>query len=544
MALLALAAGLTLSVRATAGDDAPTYERDIRPLLARRCTVCHSAKKVDEPEISGGLALDSYEAALAGTRAHAVVLPGKAEASELIRRLNDPDEERRMPLQDKPLTEPQRRLVANWVATGASRGTATEGTRTAARRGVRRVVRSLDVVLPLDVTAPAGVAGNKTEGTLRLALKVGPLPSVTALAFRGDGRVLAVGTHGAVVLWDLAEGRPAATLNEIPGPVHALAFSRDGKRLAVGAGLPAQAGSVRVYAVPDGTLVHDFDGHGDVVFGLAIRPDGTQLASASLDATVRFWDLVRGRPDGVFRGHSDFVYDVAYTPDGQWVLSASKDRTIKRISTRTFKEKQTYSEHNDDVLTVALQPGGAKFVTAGNEPQLRWWPVSAEKPDKRSSAHNGPVHQLAFSANGKRLVSASGDGTIRVWDARSGAAPRTLAGPADWQYAAAISDDGTLVAGGGWDGLVRVWDAETGQLRATLIQPPTLNAAGTEWLALAPQGYLALSDSLAKLVRWYVAGTEAPGAALLPVFARPDGLARALRGERPAAVTFPRPETP
>ncbi len=74
---------------------------------------------------------------------------------------------------------------------------------------------------------------------------------------------------------------------------------------------------MRVYSVPDGTKIHDFTGHEDVVFALAFRPDGGQLASASFDQTVRFWDLGQGRPVGVFRGHSDFVYALAYTPDGR-----------------------------------------------------------------------------------------------------------------------------------------------------------------------------------------------------------------------------------
>ncbi|MDR3634458.1 MAG: hypothetical protein P4L84_11685 [Isosphaeraceae bacterium] len=529
-------------VRGQSSDDLPTYERDIKPLFAQRCTVCHSAKKVDNAEISGGLALDSYDATVGGTKAHKVITPGKADSSELVRRLNDADEDRRMPLQDKPLTEPQRRLVERWVAVGAPRGAAPAVATVATKPDARRVIRSLDVVLPVETKVPAGVAGLKAGGSAQLALKVGPLPSITSLAFRGDGRVLAVGTNGSVVLWDLADGRPALTLNDIPGPVHALAFSRDGKRLAVGAGLPARSGLVRVYSVPDGTLLHDFDGHGDVVFGLAFRPNGAQLASASLDTTVRFWNLAIGRADGVFRGHSDFVYDVAYTPDGQWLLSASKDRTVKRINTTTFKEKQTYSDHDDDVLSVALQPGGVKFVSAGNEPQLRWWPVAAEKPDLRSNAHGGPVHQLVFSANGKRLVSASGDGTVRLWDGVTGTPQRTLAGPSDWQYAVAISDDGKVAAAGGWDGLVRVWDADSGQLRATLIQPPTLDGRGTEWLALAPAGYVTLSDPLAGIARWKVGGVDVAGDALLPVFGRADELGHALRGEAVGAPSFPQPK--
>lgn len=529
-AALLAAALLTTAVPASAADGPPTYERDVRPILVRRCTACHNAKKVDDPDVSAGLALDSYDAALKGTKEHPVVVPGKAAASELVKRLTDPDADRRMPLEDKPLSESDQALLRRWVDAGAPRGEPVALTSRPAGRPRRRAVRALDVVIPVEAKVPPKTNGLGPGGPVQLVLKVGPLPAVTALAFRGDGRLLAVGTHGAVVVWDLVDGRPAVTLGGVPGPVHALAFGRDGKRLAVGSGLPARSGTVRVYDVPGGTLLHDFEGHGDVVSGLAFRPDGGQLASASFDQTVRLWDLVRNRPAGVFRGHTDFVLAVAYDRDGATVLSVSKDRSVKRIDAAKLKELRTYSGYNDDVLAVAVPPVGGRFVTAGNEPQLRWWRADGEAPEKRVGGHGGPVFQLAFSGDGSALISAGGDGSVRVWDGRTGAFRKSLPGPTEWQYAAALSADGSLAAGGGWDGLVRVWDAGAGKLRATLLQPPG-DGGAVEWLAVAPGGFVAASPGLSGLTRWRVGGAEVAAEAAARIFARPDALARSLRGE-------------
>jgi hypothetical protein len=528
--------GLALS------DEPPTFERDIRPLFAKHCTICHSQKNLANDDVSAGLALDSYDAALAGTRAHKVVNAGDHVASALYQRLIVEDEDERMPLQEKPLPEAKLSLVRRWIDAGAPRGVPPTGTQASPRlpapaaRRPARIVRSLDVVVPLEARAPAGLEGI-TEGTgpVQLVLKVAPLPAITALAFRGDGKELAVGTFSAVVVWNLVEGRPALVLDDIPGQVHALAYRQDGLRLAVGAGLPARSGAVRIYTLPEGSLVDDLPGHDDVVSGLCFTPDGRRLASAAFDQTVRLWDLggdgTSGRAvaAGSFHGHSDFVYDVAFSPDGRTLLSVSKDRSVKRINVATLKEERTYSEHNDDVLALAVAPGGAKFVTAGNEPQLRFWGPNDEKSAQRVSGHSGPVHQLAYSGDGKRLISAGGDGTVRLWDGATGAAIRTLPGSTEWQYAAAISFDGRRAAGGGWDGLVRLWDAEAGKLQAILLQPPATTKPGAEWLIAVPSGFLNASDPLRGLLRWQAAGKEIDPASAATLFFKPDEVARALQ---------------
>src|SRR6476659_6351544 len=80
----------------------PTYWRDVRPLLRKHCTVCHSVRTVKEVDVSAGLALDSYPAVVKDPK-KPVVVPGKSADSELVRRLHDKDPARRMPLDADPL---------------------------------------------------------------------------------------------------------------------------------------------------------------------------------------------------------------------------------------------------------------------------------------------------------------------------------------------------------------------------------------------------------------------------------------------------------
>ncbi|HVX10829.1 MAG TPA: PSD1 and planctomycete cytochrome C domain-containing protein [Pirellulales bacterium] len=96
------------------------FQRDIEPVFAEHCAQCHG---VDAAERKSGLRLDERASALKGGDSGApAIVPGRPEASELIRRITSTDPDVVMPPPDhkKPLSASQIAALLQWVRDGAN----------------------------------------------------------------------------------------------------------------------------------------------------------------------------------------------------------------------------------------------------------------------------------------------------------------------------------------------------------------------------------------------------------------------------------------
>jgi WD40 repeat protein len=255
------------------------------------------------------------------------------------------------------------------------------------------------------------------DGTLKekktLTGHTGP---VYAVAFdpKDNNKLVSASLDKSSKVWTLADGKAVVELKGHTDIVDTVAYSPDGKAIAT-AGADK---SVRLWNATDGKELKNLGVHTGSVYSVAFSPDGKFLASAGGDANnkehvIKVWDVTAQKELKTLKGHEQPVTSVTFGADSNTLISASMDRTIRVWDIAMGKDVKKLGPTTDDPYSVAWDPKNKVIGVCGYSGLVTVWSTTTDKPTF-SKAIKSPGYCVAFTADGKSLISGHDNGSVVV----------------------------------------------------------------------------------------------------------------------------------
>jgi cytochrome c len=239
---------------------------------------------------------------------------------------------------------------------------------------------------------------------------------VTNVAFLPDGkRALTTSDDMTAILWDLGALKPIRTLKGHTHKVMALAVAPGGKLAATG----SWDKTVRLWDLESETARLVIT-HNSPINSVVFADRGRTIVAGDHNGRITIWDVATGGLKGRLEGHRMGITQLSVAPDGARLLSASIDETMRLWDLKSMTEVRSYSEHDGQVYAAAFSPDGKIGLSGGRLGYLIEWDLATGKPIRTIKAHDSIVWAAKMTPDGRFAVSASSDEKVRVWHLESG----------------------------------------------------------------------------------------------------------------------------
>ena len=350
-----------------------------------------------------------------------------------------------------------------------------------------------------------------------------------SMAVSADSNCVAIGVeNGSIYVWQVPTGDPLLNISAHDTYIFALTFSPDGQTLISG----GMDGCVKFWDVKTGNCWQTLQVEG-AIWSLAFSPNGRWLAigTGGEDRLITVWNwrtkqclktLVghEGQPSALVfvplasskernRLQDDFQDSFQDSFQGVRLVSGSHDATLKIWDLDREACLQTLSEHQGVIFAVRLHPQGDRFVSASFDRSVKLWDCATGTCLHTFIGHTAEVTSVSFSADGQMIASSSYDRTIRIWDTASGQCVQVLQGHLSHVWAAAFVDSCNLVKTNrdktqalvsvSWDKSVRLW--QVNRRSSYCVKTIQGSYIGVRSVAFHPHGHCLASAGVGREIR-------------------------------------------
>ncbi len=367
---------------------------------------------------------------------------------------------------------------------------------------------------------------------LTIPVRAFPMASVSLMEFRPGGDLLLLMSDGHLFVRDWRQDKYLAWCNEVP-QVGTACWSPDGEWLAIG----YQSGVVQIRGVPDGRILQEVKSEGAIT-ALAFSPNGKYLAIAG--SAVRILGVSsRTLLPGEWK-HPQPVHSMLFNRAGNRLITACIDRKVRvfavpggpqqwaplyeplphqpryaspPVLVENERRLITLSSYSDGgrpteltcwdletgkpagpgvirarpshAMGVVASPRGDWFATVGMSGPEVWKTADNGTTSIHFTGHTGLVDQMVVSPDGRTLLSVSWDSTARFWSIPDGKPVGSPLPHMGIVSRCAIASDNTHLATLG-DGLIRIWQRSIGgiaEVRPTNWQGIVRPSFNGQWIA-------------------------------------------------------------